>query len=99
MAKDVMRAAALQFQMRRVASAEEFEARLDDFTRAAAEGGADFVLYPELLTLCLLSAAEEKLGIAAGLAALDDYTPRWRDFLQDLAAKHRINIIGGSHLR
>lgn len=99
MTKDSIRVAALQFQMRRVAAAGEFETRLDDFTRAAAEGGADFVLYPELLTLCLLSASEEKLGIGAGLAALDDYTPRWRAFLQGLAVKYGINIIGGSHLR
>ena len=98
MTKNSIRVAALQFQMRRVASAEEFEKRLDDVTAKAAEGGADFIVYPELLTLCLLSAAEKKLGIAAGLAALDDYTPRWRDFLQSLAAKYKINIIGGSHL-
>ncbi|TNE29909.1 MAG: hypothetical protein EP349_05945 [Alphaproteobacteria bacterium] len=98
MAKDNIRAAALQFGMRRVVSPEEFEERLDYFTATAAGYGADFILYPELLTLCLLSAAEEKLSLAAGVKALSDYTQRWQDFLGKLAAKHKINIIGGSHL-
>ena len=98
MAKEKIRVAALQCGMRRVASAEEFEKRLDDFTAAAAGDGADFILYPELLTLCLLSAAEKKLSLAEGVAALSDYTPRWQEFLKNLAAKHNINIIGGSHL-
>ncbi|QKK06315.1 MAG: carbon-nitrogen hydrolase family protein [Pseudomonadota bacterium] len=98
MAKEKIRVAALQCGMRRVASAEEFEKRLDDFTAAAAGDGTDFILYPELLTLCLLSAAEKKLSLAEGVAALSDYTPRWQEFLKNLAAKHNINIIGGSHL-
>jgi len=98
MAKDMIRVAALQLEMRRMASAAEFETRLEDFTATAAAKGADFILYPELLTLCVLSAAAQKLGIAAGLSALTDYTPRWQEFLQSLAAKYNINIIGGSHL-
>lgn len=97
--RNSVRVAALQFDMRRVDSAEEFEARLEGFTRMAADDGADFIVYPELLTLCILSAAEEKLDITAGLSALTDYTPRWQAFLQNIVTKYNINIIGGSHLQ
>jgi len=98
MTKKSIRTAALQFGMRRVTSPEEFEARLAYFTATAAGYGADFILYPELLTLCLLSSAEKKLSLAEGVAALSDYTPRWQEFLKNLAVEHKINIIGGSHL-
>lgn len=99
MTQNRMTVAALQLGMRRVQSAAEFETRLENFTRNAAEKGADFILYPELLTMCILSAAETRLDVAAGLGALDAYTPRWQEFLQNLAAQYGINIIGGSHLR
>ena len=28
---------------------------------------------------------------------LTDYTPRWKDFLAEMAVRYNINIIGGSH--
>jgi len=96
--RSVIRTAAVQFDMRRVASADEFETRCLSFIDMAATGGADFVIFPELLTQAVLSAAEETLPPQKALDALDAYTQRWCDFLQNAATTRKIHIIGGSHL-
>ena len=62
---------------------------------AAAGYRADFVLFPEIFSLQLLSYLPRMKGAAAvrQLAAL---TPDYLDLFHDLAVRYNINIVGGS---
>ena len=90
------RLACVQYQMRKVKSFSEFAQQVTYFTDVAADYGADFVLFPELFTLQLLSATSE-LSPQEGMRKLAEYTPKLSRLLQSLAKKFGVTIIGGSH--
>jgi predicted amidohydrolase/ribosomal protein S18 acetylase RimI-like enzyme len=91
----IVRVAAVQYEMRRIASFEEFERQVEFFIDAGSDYHADFVLFPELFTLQLLSITP---SVRPGLAArkLAEYTPRYLELMSLLAIKYNVNIIGGS---
>ena len=92
----VVRLGAVQYQMRRVASFEEFAQQVAYFVDVAGEYHCDFVVFPELFTLQLLSCMEtQRPGEAA--RRLADVTPQYLELLTRLAVSHHVNIIGGSH--
>lgn len=91
-----VRVATVQLEMRPVSSFEEFGSNVAYFTEVAADYRADFVVFPELFTLQLLSAEPRKLTPQESIEALTKYTGRFKDFMRDLAMRHNINIIGGS---
>lgn len=93
-----VRIASVQFEMRRIASVEEFEDRIAYFTRVASEYGAQFVVFPELYTLQTLSLTPKLLDSVDSIDALTVYTPRFEALLQDLSVRYRINVIGGTHV-
>ncbi len=98
--KDTVRVAAVQFQVRKVDSFEGFCKQIEYFTDVASDYRADFVLFPELLTVPVLSAPEVKeyaLTPSKAIEALTEYTERYVDFMEKLAVSYNINIIGGSH--
>jgi len=90
------RIACVQYQMRKVKSFADFAQQVMYFTDVAADYRADFVLFPELFTVQLLSALEAK-SPQEGMKKLADYTPRLVTLLQSLAMKYGVTIIGGSH--
>ncbi|MBX3731041.1 MAG: bifunctional GNAT family N-acetyltransferase/carbon-nitrogen hydrolase family protein [Verrucomicrobiae bacterium] len=90
------RIACVQYQMRRVKSFAEFAQQVTYFTDVAADYRADFVLFPELFTVQLLSAMEAK-SPQEGMRKLSEYTPRLVTLLQGLAMKYGVTLIGGSH--
>ncbi len=92
-----VRVATIQYQQRRVASIEQFATQVEYFVDIASDYGANFVVFPELFTLQLLSVENEPLSPNDSLLALTGYTERFGRLLTDLAVKHNINIIGGSH--
>ncbi|MFY2763233.1 carbon-nitrogen hydrolase family protein [Arenimonas sp. MALMAid1274] len=92
-----VRVAAVQYGQHRVAEFGEFAAKVEEFVRVAADYGADFVLFPELFTLQLLSASPQRLDPAAAVDQLTRHTPEFTALLQRLAQDHRINVIGGTH--
>jgi predicted amidohydrolase len=92
-----IRVAAVQFRTRRIAQVEEFEQRVAYWIGVAADYRADFVTLPELFTMEIASAGERMLSPAEAMERVAGYTGRFCAFMQDLAVKHRINIIGGSH--
>jgi len=94
---DTVRIATVQFQMRRVNSFEEFVHNVEYFVDVAADYKADFVLFPELFTLQLLSMEKKKHTPSEAIAALTRYTPQFKEQLSELAVSYNINIIGGSH--
>lgn len=93
-----VRIASVQFEMRKISALEDFEERIAYFTRVASEYGADFVVFPELYTLQTLSLAPQMLGPKDAIDALTAYTPRFEALLTGLSVRHRINLIGGTHV-
>ena len=90
-----VRVCAVQYPVRPVASFEEFARQVTFFVDAAGGYGADFVLFPEIFTLQLLSfLPPARRGQAVRqLAAL---APDYLDLFHDLAVRYNINVVGGS---
>ncbi|MDA0786483.1 MAG: GNAT family N-acetyltransferase [Proteobacteria bacterium] len=94
---DNVRIATVQLQMRQISGREEFERQITYFVDVASDYRADFVVFPELFTLELLSAEPKPLPPAEGVARVAEYTDWFIAFMQPLALRYNINIIGGSH--
>lgn len=94
---DSVRVASVQYQQRRIKSFEEFATQVEYFTDIAADYSADFVTFPELITLQLLSIENEELSPVDSIRKLSQYTPQVKALFSDLAVRYNINIIGGSH--
>lgn len=92
-----VRVATVQFQMRKVDSEKQFEGQLEYFIDIASDYGSDFVVFPELVTLALLSATKKKMRPEESIDHLTEYTDRYTKFMQEMAISYNINIIGGSH--
>ncbi len=94
---DTVRVAMVQYQQRRIPDFDAFARQVEYFVDIAADYRSDFVVFPELFTLQLLSVANEPLSPADSLRTLTQYTEQFRDMLKRLAVAYNINIIGGSH--
>jgi ribosomal protein S18 acetylase RimI-like enzyme len=92
-----VRVASVQFQMRQVDSEEHFQNQLEYFIDIASNYGADFVVFPELVTLALLSTTRKKMRPEQAIEYLTLYTNRYIKFMEQMAISYNINIIGGSH--
>jgi predicted amidohydrolase/ribosomal protein S18 acetylase RimI-like enzyme len=90
-----VRICAVQYQMRRVADFDEFAKQCEYFVDVASDYKCDFILFPELFTMQLLSFLK---AARPGLAVrqLAEYTPKYLEMFSALALRHDINIIGGS---
>jgi predicted amidohydrolase/GNAT superfamily N-acetyltransferase len=92
---DRVRLSVVQYQMRKIASFEEFAHQCEYFVDVASDYKSDFVLFPELFTLQLLSCFDAtRPGEAA--RRLAEFTPQYLDLFSDLAVKYNVNIVGGS---
>jgi predicted amidohydrolase len=92
-----VRVAVVQYGQRRVADFDGFAAQVEEFVRVAADYGSDFVVFPELFTLQLLSAEPRLLDPAAAMLRLSEHTDAFTALLQRLAAHYRIHVVGGTH--
>ncbi len=92
-----VRIATCQLQARAVSGFDEFMRQIEYFVDVAADYEADFIVFPELFTLMLLSAEEKELTPVEAIERLSDYTSQIRDRLSAMALSFNINIIGGSH--
>ncbi len=91
-----LRVCVVQYQLREIKSHEEFERQCEYFVDVAADYRSDFILFPELFTIQLLSfASVQRPGLA--VRELAQYTPRYLEFFTRLAIKYNLNIIAGSH--
>jgi predicted amidohydrolase/ribosomal protein S18 acetylase RimI-like enzyme len=92
---DPVRVSLCQYQMRRIANFDEFEQQCEFFVDVASDYKSDFLVFPELFTLQLLSIVEtHDPGRAA--RKLAEFTPRYLELFTDLAVRYNVNIIGGS---
>ena len=94
---DKVRVAAVQYMQRRVHSFDEFAEHVEYFVDVVADYYSDFVLFPELFTLQLLSIDNEKIDPDEAILKMTKYREPLVEFMSDLAVKYNINIIGGSH--
>lgn len=94
---DSVRVATVQLQMRQISGTDDFERQIEYFVDVASDYRSDFVVFPELFTLELLSAEKKPLPPAEGVARVAGHTKWFEDFMQPLAIRYNINIIGGSH--
>lgn len=92
-----VRVATVQYQQRGIHSFEEFERIVTYFVDAVSDYKADFVLFPELFTLQLLSIENEPVPPELAVDRLTDYTEKIRELFHQLAIKFNVNIIAGSH--
>lgn len=92
-----VRIATVQFQMRGISKIDEFEEQVEYFVDVASDYRSDFVVFPELYTLELLSIDKRKLAPTEAIEKVADYTARYTKFMEHLAVSYNINIIGGSH--
>ncbi|WP_066531611.1 bifunctional GNAT family N-acetyltransferase/carbon-nitrogen hydrolase family protein [Erythrobacter sp. CCH5-A1] len=92
-----VRIATCQLQARAVSGFDEFMKQIEYFVDVAADYEADFIVFPEMFTVMLLSAEPKELTPLEAIERLSDYTPRIRQRLSEMALAFNINIIGGSH--
>jgi len=91
-----VRLAAVQYRQRRIHSFEEFQQMVLYFIDVTADYGSDFVLFPELFTLQLLSIENEPIPPHEAIQHITRYEPEIMDLLQRAAVRYNVNIIGGS---
>jgi len=90
-----VRICAVQYQMRQIESFDAFARQVEYFVDIAADYKSDFILFPELFTMQLLSFAQkERPGLA--IRRLAEFTPQYLELFGKLAVKFDINIVGGS---
>ena len=94
---DTVRVAAVQYMQRRVTSFEEFLSIVEYFVDVVSDYRADFVVFPEMFSLQLLSMEDQELTPQKSIEALTKYTPRLEDAFKNMALKYNVNIVGGSH--
>lgn len=90
-----VRICVVQYQMRRVADFDEFAKQCAYFVDVASDYKSDFIVFPELFTMQLLSFVKaSRPGLA--VRKLAEFTPQYLELLSGLALRYDINIIGGS---
>ena len=93
----VVRIATVQYQQRRIADFDAFATQVEYFVDVAAGYESDFVVFPELMTLQLLSIENAELSPVDSILKISEYTDRVKVLFSELAVRHNINIIAGSH--
>lgn len=96
--KETVRLASVQFQMRKVNSFEDFIKHVEHFVDVAADYRSDFVLFPELFTMALLSIENKKIEKPEeAMRKISGFTPQFVEAMRKMAISYNINIIGGTH--
>lgn len=91
-----VRVCAVQYQMREVKNFEEFVAQCEYFIDVASDYKSDFILFPEMFTMQMLSFIKADRP-ALEVRKLSEFTPNYLETFTKFAIKYNINIIGGSH--
>ncbi len=91
-----VRICTVQYRLRAISSFDDFAEQCEYFVDVASGYKSDFVVFPEIFTLQLLSfLPNERPGVA--VRKLAAFTPQYLDLFQGLAIKYAVNIVGGSH--
>jgi predicted amidohydrolase len=91
-----VRICVVQYQMRRISGFDDFARQCEYFVDVASDYKSDFIVFPEIFTLQLLSfMPPERPGLA--VRRLAEYTPQYLELFSTLAVRHDVNIVAGSH--
>lgn len=91
-----VRIAAMQYLLRPINSFKEFATQVEFFVRSAKDYNSQFVLFPELFTMQLLSYLRES-SPGRSVRILAQLTKDYEDLFGKLATEHNLYIIGGTH--
>lgn len=94
-AVEPVRVSSVQYEMHPVRDFDQFARRVEFFVDVASDSKSDFVVFPELFTLQLLSLVGD-CPPGEGARRLAEFTPKYIKLFATLAVKYNINIIGGS---
>jgi len=92
-----VRVVTVQYKLRAITSFEEFAKIAEYYVDVAGDYKADFLLFPELFTMQLLSIQNEEVAPDVAIAHMSQYTERIRDLFREFSMKYNVNIIAGSH--
>jgi len=93
----IIRVASVQYKQRQIHSFDEFKSIISYYVDVAHDYRADFLLFPELFTLQLLSIDNHKVTPEKAIERLTEYTDELKLFFREISIKYNINIIAGSH--
>lgn len=96
MESNYVRVCAVQYKMRMIKGFEEFAQSCEYFVDVASDYRCDFVLFPEMLTMQLLTFLPNKRPGTA-IRMLAGFTDQYLELFTGLAVKYNVNIVGGSH--
>lgn len=99
-----LRVASTQFELRKEKSVQQFLAHVGDLVTDARQQGAELVVFPELASIGLLGSIDDHEVTTTTVS--DDYrnilARREREIVEglvDLAKRHDVTLLGGSHTR
>jgi predicted amidohydrolase/ribosomal protein S18 acetylase RimI-like enzyme len=96
--KDNVKICTINFQQRRIESFLEFKNIIEYFIEVASSYKSDFVVFPEFVTMSLLSIDNKKMAPVESLIRLGEYTEKYIELFKEFSLKYNINIIGGTHI-
>ncbi|MDM4014990.1 bifunctional GNAT family N-acetyltransferase/carbon-nitrogen hydrolase family protein [Roseiconus lacunae] len=94
---DSVRIGAVQYEMRAIDDFDDLAKQVKYFVDVAGDYKCDFVLFPELFSVQLLSTLPN-MRPGEGARRLAEFTPQLLELLAELAVAYDVNLIGGSHL-
>lgn len=92
-----VRVVSVQFQVREVNDFAEFSSQIEYFVDVASDYKADFVVFPEYVSIPLSSIDKNKSSSTKNIEKLANLTQDYIDFFQEMAISYNVNIIGGTH--
>ena len=92
-----VRVCAAQYQMRRIASFDEFEHQVEFFVASAEQYDCHLLLFPELFTAQLFATLPRETHELEAISWLADQTPRYLELFRGLAGRSGLHIAAGSH--
>lgn len=93
---DIVRIAAAQYPIERLADWAAYEAKARRWTAEAVANRAALLLLPEYAAMELAGLFPDATAEPAQFAALQELLPRWRQLWGALAQEHRVHIAPGS---
>lgn len=91
-----VRIACVQYGQRRIRSFDEFRRQVLYFVDVTADYRTDFVVFPELFTMQLLSVENEAIPPSESMRHISQYEAELAELFREAAMKYNINIVAGS---
>jgi predicted amidohydrolase/GNAT superfamily N-acetyltransferase len=92
-----VRIACVQYQVRKIETFDDFANQVEYFVETAADYRTDFILFPELFSVQLLSVLEPMSAIEGIKRLATDFTEPFIELMSAMAKKYGLYIVSGSH--